>query len=413
MIKANYEAEQAVIGNIMMNASEAMPIAETIISPNEFYISEFKTLYAACHGLYKASKPVDAVTVLSIVGDEYKKTVITAANATPTRSNLPQYLLNVHERAQKIRAYNKAAELLGLLESNENSGTCQEVAGEILKCFDSGNEQDTVSAEQGFLNFCERQDKPKTYISTGISKLDMFLYIDRGDLLIFGGRPSSGKTALTLQIMLHMARNYNVAYFSCETKPEKIFDRLISNFDGISLSKIKTNSIEDTEWNIITDSFPEFKKLKFNIVHAAGMTVEQIKAKAIQLHSDVIYIDYLTLLKSAGKTLYERATNISMDLHTMAQKNNIAVIALSQLNREGKSSPDMTTLRDSGQIEQDADGILLLTYTDDKPNERDLVISKNKEGKVGRIKLKFDGDKQRFIDEETRYNVSIGEKEQL
>lgn len=284
MIKPNYEAEQAVIGVIMMDAAKAMPIVETIVTPDEFYIFEFKRLYTVCHDLYKASKPIDAVTVLSIIdngaSDTYKQIIATAAAATPTISNLAEYAQDVHERAQKIQAYDKAAELLEALDNNEGVETCQEIAEEILKCFDSGDEQDTVSAEQGFLNFCERQDTPKKYISTGFSKLDKYLYIDRGDFLIFGGRPSSGKTALTLQIMLHMAREYNVAYFSCETKPEKIFDRLISNFDGISLNKIKTNSIEDEEWNVISDSFPEFKKLKFHIVHAAGMTVGQIKAKA-------------------------------------------------------------------------------------------------------------------------------------
>jgi len=404
MLKANYEAEQAVVGNIMMNAAEAMPIVETIIAPDEFYVSEFKALYAACHELYKANKHIDVVTVLAIVGEEYKATVLTAANATPSANHCAEYARLVHERAQKIKAHSKIVELFEALDGDEDNTKCQEIATDALKCFDSGGEKNTVSAEAGFLNFCERQDHPKKYMRTGFSILNKFLFLDKGDFIIIGGRPSAGKTAFTLQMMLNISRNYNVVYFSLETKPEKIFDRLISNFGGVSFNRIKTNSISEPEWTTITGSFSEFQKLKFNIVQAAGMTTEQIKSKSIQLHADVIFIDYLTLIKSTGKGLYERATNISMDLHTIAQKDNIAIIALSQLNRDGKSAPDMTSLRDSGQQEQDADAIILLNYDDQNPTERELIIAKNKEGRIGRIKLDFNGDKQSFSAQETRYS---------
>ena len=110
------------------------------------------------------------------------------------------------------------------------------------------------------------------------------------------------------------------------------------------------------------------------------------------------------LISAEGSGRYEKMTNISIDLHTMAQQSNITVVALSQLNREGKGEPGMEALRESGQIEQDADIIMLLHVPDDDyPDERELIIAKNKEGKTGMIKLIFNGEIQKFAELETRY----------
>lgn len=402
MLKANYEAEQAVLAAILMDATETMPLIASIVSPNDFY-SELKTIYKACYELSKQNKPIDVVTVLSMVGNEYKTVIMAAAAAVPSISHCTEYAQLVHERAQKIRAYNKATDLLEALDIDESDTKCQEIASNVLQCFDTGTGEETVSAEQGFLQFCETQDKAKVYIKTGFSNLDRFTYIDRGDYVIVGGRPSAGKTALTLQIMLHMAQQNRIAYFSLETKPSKVFDRLISTYTRTPLSSIKTNSISEAQWADITNSFDQFHKLKFDIVQAAGFTVEQIKSKAIQLHSEIIFVDYAGLIKSEGKSTYEKATNTSNSLHTLAQQCGITVVALSQLNRDGKSTPDMTNLRDSGAYEQDADTILLLNYNDDKQDQRELIIAKNKEGRTGRIQLAFDGQRQRFSEMETRY----------
>ncbi len=402
-MKPNIIAEQAVSGCIVLNSPAVMPLIVPILAEDDCQMPENRNIYRCSLQLYRENKPIDAVTLISLLGNEYKKIILDAAAVTPSISHCEEYARQVHERAQQIRAHDKAMELIESLDNGGNIQDCQELTGQIMKCFDSGSEKNTVSAEEGFLNFCDRQDHPRQYIHTGFSILDKYLFLDRGDFIIVGGRPSAGKTAFTLQMMLYMARSQNVAYFSLETKPEKIFDRLISNFDGISFNDIKTSGLKESEWDKITQSYGDFQKLRFQIVKAAGMTTEQIKSKALQLHSDVIFIDYLTLIKSPAKSLYERATNISMDLHTMAQKDNMTVVALSQLNRDGKAAPDMTNLRDSGQTEQDADAILLMNYDDKKPDERELIIAKNKEGKIGRIPLDFDGGKQRFTPIETRY----------
>ena len=390
-------------GDILIDSQKVMPLIASNLKADDFNVPEFRQIYTACEKLFHDNRPIDAVTVLPLLGNDYKKIIVAAADTAPTINHCEEYARQVLERARRIKSYNKAAGLITMLDNNADFEQCQSAAGEILKCFDETKGKDTVSAEEGFLNFYSHQDHPKKYIQTGFSILDKYLFLSQGDFIIVGGRPSSGKTAFTLQLMLHMAKEYNVAYFSLETKPDKIFDRLISNYGGISLDAIKRNTLTEEDWNKIAHSYSDFKSLKFHIVQAAGKTVQQIRSKALQLRAEIVFIDYLTLIKSSGNSLYERATNISNDLHTMAQRDNIAIIALSQLNRDGKNSPDMTTLRDSGAIEQDADAIMLLTYTDQKPDKRELSISKNKEGRCGKLKLDFDGDKQRFFEQEIRY----------
>lgn len=402
MINPNFRAEQAVIGDILLEPDKVMPIAAQKLAPDDFN-GEYRTLYAACKTLYAQNKPIDAVTVLAITGEEYQKTLIKACETTPTISSYDNYIAIVRETANRRRAWTDAASLLGELENGEVRES-ERLATNISQYLVDKDFSDSLNAKEGFIKFCETKDKPKNYIKTGISKLDRLTYIDKGDYVVFGGRPSSGKTAFTLQIMLHIARTKKTVYFSLETSKEKVFDRLIANFTKTSFSEIKQGTIQN--WDPIMDSYDEFAKLKFEVVAAAGWTVEQIKAKAIQSKAEVIFIDYLTLIKAEGKSKLDQTTNTSIAIHTMAQQCGITVIVLSQLNRAGQKDLDMTALRESGQIEQDADCILLLQSTDLKEPcaDRELIIAKNKEGEIGKLILAFDGLHQKFWERESRYD---------
>jgi len=173
------------------------------------------------------------------------------------------------------------------------------------------------------------------------------------------------------------------------------------------LWKIKDGGL--TDWGNIPNKTSEFTKLKLSIVAAAGWSVPQIQAKAVQLGAEIIFVDYLGLIKSEGSGRYEKITNISVDLHTMAQSRKITTIALSQLNREGMGEPDMTHLRESGQLEQDADIILLLHSMGEKERfDRKLIIAKNKEGRTGALRFSFDGAHQKFMEIDTRYDSLKG-----
>ncbi len=405
MIGCNIQAEQAVIGDILLDADKVMPAAVYKLIPDDFGQAEYKTLFSACLSLYREGKPIDIVTLISMVGEEYKPCAVMAAQATPTISNYEYYIEAVLESSQKRKAWAASMELIETIDENQDINTCQQAAAQILSCFDQKTNAADVSAVEGFMQFVDRMENPKSHIKTGFSKLDSFTYLDKGDYIVIGGRPSSGKTALTLQMMVNMAKTYEVAYFSLETNPDKIFDRVLSTYTHTPLSKIKQYQIGEDDWFPITICYDDFSKLRFTVVPAAGYTVDMIRAKAMQLQADIIFIDYLSLIQGPGKSLYEKVTGISMGLHILAQQHGITVIALSQLNRDGKNAPDMTSLRESGQIEQDADWILLLHNVDpDTPSsDRDLIIAKNKEGRTGKILLCFDGQYQRFSEVETRY----------
>lgn len=406
MTKNNFYAEQSVIGDILLDPSMVMPEAMISLSPEDFSVPEYQNIFAACQALYREGRPIDSVTILSAAGSEYQPTLLAAAEATPTISHYRDYIRIVRETAQIRRAAGRAAEFLTAVENGEELDNCRTAAEDVLRCFEAVHrERQELNAADGLLQFFETKEKPRKYIPTGFAKLDGNAYIDRGDYVVIGGRPSAGKTALTLQIMMHMARDYRVAYFSLETSPAKLFDRLVAYDVGVNLTDIKLGKIRDDDWVKIVERSDIFRALRFTVIQAAGWTVDQIRAKALQLQAEVIFVDYIGLIQSSGRDLYERATRTSIDLHTMAQSTGVTVIALAQLNRSGGAGePDMTALRDSGQIEQDADVVLMLSNPDaprDK-GKRSLAIRKNKEGRTGRIRMSFDGLRQRFyeIDED-------------
>lgn len=397
----NFSAEQAIIGDILMDSEKVMPEVAMRLSGEEFSASEFKTIFLAAKELFRSNRPVDAVTVLGMVGDEYRQVVVSAAESTPTISNFQQYIGIVEENYRRRKSLETAYLLVSAIE-DEPISRCRELTAEIARNLIEQNIS-AVNSKEGIIRFVETREKPKKYIKTGFRRLDEKTYIDRGDYVVIGGRPSAGKTALTLQIMANMAREHKAVYFSLETSSDKIFDRLISFYTGTPFSEIKQGTIKN--WDAITGAYDSFSKLNFEIVEAAGWSVDQIKAYSIQAQAEVIFIDYISLVKSQGNGAYEKVTNISIDLHTMAQQTKVAVIALSQLNRAGDKEPDMTSLRESGQIEQDADCIMLLysLNPDEQYSDRRLIVAKNKEGATGGITLSFNGQYQEFREIETRY----------
>lgn len=398
-MKANIEAEQAVIGGIVLDAEKVFPLAIGQLTPEDFFTPEYKTLFRACLDIWRDKQSIDAVTLISRTGDRYRDIILNAAQRLPALSHALFYVQAVKTTAQKIRASEGAQELVIAIES-ESVDECRARAAEITRQLMGEKHVESFDAKAGFLDFIDRAEAPKKYIKTGFYKVDGNVRISHGDYIVVGGNPSSGKTALTLQMMLNVAKQEKVIYFSLETSKEKIMDRLICSYTKTTVDEIKDGKIAN--WDAITAAYDSFKLLDFEIVEAAGWSVGQVEAYAIQRCAKVIFIDYLSILKGQGKSLYERVTNISMDLHTMAQHNKIAVFALSQLRRNDNKQPSMEDLRESGQIEQDADCIMLLHVTE--PNEqcsdRDLIIAKNKEGPTGKFTLTFQGHYQTFYQQE-------------
>lgn len=401
-VHPEYDAEQALIGSILLDADSILPEAETMLEPEDFYFPEYRTLYRTMSGHFFDGKPVDHVTLAAQLGEEYREILLRAAQSVPHCRNWRSYAQIVVDTAKRRRAVTAAERLLESISAGENIADSQQRAVKICEALSETRDDRTVSAAEGYTDFYASLDKPVDYLRTGFSKLDKYVQIQRGDFVVVGARPSVGKTALTLQMLMHMSRDCTAVYFSLETSAKNIFGRIASCFSGVPLECIKSHT--GVDYLRLADAGKEIRQRQFYVVEAAGWTVAQIKAKAIQLGAQLIFVDYMGLVRDEAQGRYEKLTNISIGLHTLAQQSQITVIALSQLNREGRGEPTMESLRESGQIEQDADAILLLHAPDDiESEERKIIVAKNKEGRVGCIECRFDGTIQKFSELETRY----------
>ena len=413
--RANLEAEQSLLGAVLIEPDKIMPELMGIVSEDDFLGRETKQIYRICRRMYLDRKAIDFVTVLSetlragVFSDEGDAKVYLSdlAQIVPSLANWKNYADLVVDAAKRFRAFDKIDDLAAMLAAKEKVSVCREKAVELCEALSTTTSGDSVSAKEGFLSFYAGLQHNPNYIRTGFAHIDRMTYISPGDFVIIGARPSVGKTAFTLQLMATMSKERRVAYFSLETGKNNLFGRLSAHIGKIPLGRIKTR--EGLDFRGLARVYEMMDKLDFYVIEAAGWTVDEIRAKSIQLGVEVIFVDYIGLVKADGASRYEKVTNISQGLHTMAQQTGIAVFGLSQLNREGNGRPSMANLRESGQIEQDADVVMILhaprkdEEDQNQPQERELYIEKNKEGQVGDIRMKFYGGTQTFAEVEKRY----------
>lgn len=402
MSKGEYfEAQRSVIGSMLFDGEHVAGIVMHR-SREEDYTGEYKTLFRACRELFQAGKPVDAVTVADKVGRSYALFLHELMDETPTAANVEVYLDILVEKSKLLRVQSLAASAVNCISLEE----VQKLVEQQQRILGDRPGVKIVGMEQGLLNFYERQRQPANLIPWGMEKVDGTFRCEYGDFVVLGGYPSAGKTALSLQLAWTQAKDKRVGYFSLETHPDKIMDRTVTAVCGVDFGRIKEHTLQDAEWREIECRSSAMVGRKLEIIQAGGLSVVDIQALALARRYDIIYIDYLQLIapEDRRRSDVEQVTQISKDLHVMAQTTGITVCALSQLSRpqkggENEKAPGLHSLRQSGQIEQDADGVLLL-YKEEPNNPRSrrcLKIAKNKDGEAGGIVyLVFDGAHQSF-----------------
>lgn len=362
----------------------------------EHFAPDVQPVFAAVSGFWNSTGTLDAVQICerypdlktAVMGcfDEWSAECVRA-----TRPNVEKWTQLVLEQAALTKFQSLAFQAGSSLTTFADLPDLYSKMGEALTL--DREEQDFKPIGELVDNYVRKLNEKPKYIPSGIPVLDKHLHLAPGNLFIIGGRPSTGKTALSLQMACEQARRgLRVCYFSLETDPDTLTARIISNRLAVPLADVKSKTVPQSD----LDSLADLHKLPLFIRSASGKGTGWIKAQAQRMKAQVIFIDYLQLLTaSKAKDRYQQITSISIALHELAQTTGILVVALAQLNRNAAhASPSTADLKESGQLEQDADAILLLSA--DK-EEYQAILAKNKEGKIGEIPLTFDKTRQRFL----------------
>jgi replicative DNA helicase len=370
------------------------------------FTNTYRTIYEECQRLYNLDKTIDPTIIVSNIGQEYFQTVLNLSDAPfMTQSKTEEYIKILQDEYNKKYALFETKNLLLDIEQDKLSG--EEIQTKYLEISKLFNKEEykvkSVDMLQGFTELLEDLETKREYYKTGFLKLDKNVLIDKGDFIVIGGKPSSGKTTFAVNVMVNMAEKYKIDFFSLETSTRKIFQKIAASGARINIGKILHSNLFEADYSKLLNLASEYNDYKLKVIEASGKSVEEIASMALQDKADIIFIDYLQLIKEKGTSSFERVSEISKKLHTFAQKEKIVVIALSQLKRTDNKEPTMSDLRESGQIEQDADVVILIHNPNSNPEnedldnqERMLLIAKNKTGQVGRIKYKFYGGTQLF-----------------
>lgn len=362
----------------------------------EHFPADLQPVFAALSGLWNTKGDLDAVAACARY-PEQKAAILSCVQECEgeyiaiTRDRVMEWTRLIREQAALTRFQELSIQAAGNLTTFADLPDLYSKMGEALTL--DREEDDFRPIGELVDTYIRKLDEKPQYIPSGIPVLDKHLHLAPGNLFIIGGRPSAGKTALSLQMACEQARRgFRVCYFSLETDPDTLTARVIANRLAVPLADVKNKSVPQAD----LDGLAELHKLPLFIRSASGKGTGWIKAQAQRMKAQVVFIDYLQLLADGkSKDRYQAITGISIALHELAQATGILVVALAQLNRNAAhTSPSTADLKESGQLEQDGDAILLLSSDGEQYK---CVLAKNKEGKVGEVPLTFDKTRQRFL----------------
>lgn len=401
-------AQVAVLGSLLI---EPRLTGEALarVRAEDFTTPRYRMVFQAIRAQFVSGEPVDPVTVRARLGvqpgDGWDQLLLELMEVTPTAANIWEYTALLREEARMSRV----AELAAALQAAPDTETARECLAQFNELMVDRRGVKRMDMEELLLDFSQRHTEAHQYMTWGLPKVDAGVSVDPGDYVVLGGYPSAGKTSLGVSFAYHQAAERRVGFYSLETSRYKLADRLIANLADIDLGSIRRGKIDDGQWARLAQKSDRIRARQLELIEASGMSVADIQADTLARRYEVVYVDYLQLIEPESRRMNrtEQVSGISRGLQRLAHEQGRLVVALSQLTRaerEGKAKdkvvePTMSDLRESGQIEQDADCIMLLYL--DEPNRPDvsrrvLKVAKNKEGTRGRMYLTFDGDYQRF-----------------
>lgn len=425
------EAEQAVLGTILLQDKALLKIVE-ILAADDFYRDAHKTIFAAMLTLFEKREPHDLITLTSLLSDQNKLEQVGGASYLASLTDIIPFSGTLVHHAQIIR---KKSVLRRLIQTTaEVTARCYDTQDDIETLIDQaektifeiahsnkgqGFQPMATIVPRAFERITRLFDKQEhiTGVATGYDELDrMTAGLQPAELIILAARPSMGKTALSMNIVQHAALigKVPVAVFSLEMSMESLALRMLCSVGRIDSQRMRTGKLHDNDWPKLTRATGMLSDAPIHIDDTAGLTVLEMRAKARRLMSEhnlgLIVVDYLQLMqgKSNSENRAQEISEISRSLKAMAKELNVPVLALSQLNRslENRTDkrPQLSDLRESGAIEQDAD-VIMFIYRDevynraeDNPNRgmAEVIIGKQRNGPTGVVKMTFLGEYTTF-----------------
>jgi replicative DNA helicase len=426
------EAERSILGAILLENSLLNQAVE-LLKADDFYLANHRLIFEQMLGLSEKSRAIDFLTLteelenaghLGTVGG--RSFVSSLIDGVPKLSNLEYYARIVREKATLRKLIKRGHEIIN---------SCYDQQDDVDQILDTAEKAIFDLAEEkirtGFqpiseiakqalqkIEIASKRKSMVTGIPTGYTKFDELTSgLQQADLVIIAARPSMGKTAFCLNIATYAAivDKLKVGLFSLEMSSEQLLLRILCSEAHIDSQKLRTGKyLSKEEWTKITRTLGELSKAKIFIDDTAGISLLEMRAKARRLKAehglDLLIVDYMQLM-SGGKERYENRqqeiSTISRGLKGLAKEMNIPVVALSQLSRApeqrtGDHRPQLSDLRESGSIEQDADVVLFIFReekykpTEDNRGIAEIIIGKQRNGPTGMIKLAFIDSFTRF-----------------
>lgn len=403
--------EQYLCGAILISGEAVMKAIRGIVTPDCFQLEAYRAIFTAALCLLEDGTPIDPVSIAATAkrqGVELpNKLLLELMEIVPTAANCVDYAHRVAEDARKrrIKALAERIQADGVSTSDELLAALQRETQAIQGSNYQRGLLSPVDTLRRFMDYVvQAGEKRNNFISTGFPRLDDILgggFI-RGGLYILGARPAVGKSTFSLNLADGIAGN--LLFVSLEMSPEQILAKRVSRLTGYTASKLLSGQLPDKAWESVAMATTSIDKSGVYINSRYDLTVQEIHLLAQSVPElRCIILDYLGLIQPATRSgsTYEQVSAISRELKRMAVSLNVPVVCLCQLSRKIEERKDkkpmLSDLRDSGAIEQDADGVLFLYredyYTgspaDGFPSTMELTVAKNRHGKTGEDQFNF------------------------
>ena len=428
----NLDAEMSLLGAVLID-DEVIADTSEFVSAKDFYDKRHAIIFGGMMRLYERHKPIDLLTLtdelkkkdeLETVGGSAYLTELT--NYVPTAANATSYAEIVEAKAIRRRLIKAGSEIgeMGFDEESSTQDLLGQAEAELFSVSDQSLKQDLVSIESILTESFDRIEELHRNkgqlrgIRTGYRDLDnMTAGLQRSDLIILAARPAMGKTTLVTNLAYNVATiaKQPVLFFSLEMSKEQLIDRMLADASGVDSWNIRTGNLSDDDFSKISEAMGEMAEAPIYIDDTPGLSVLEMRTKARRAAHDqplgLIIVDYLQLLQASGNhngNRVQEVSEISRGLKLIARELNVPLIALSQLSRtveqRSPAIPQLSDLRESGSIEQDADIVSFIYrpgyYEPDNPevaNITDLIIAKHRNGPVGKVQLYFHPERLRFM----------------